>query len=281
VTEPVLSVRGLTAGYGDLTILRDVSIDVGPGTLVAVIGPNGAGKSTLLKAIYGIVRPREGSITFRSDGGEHEIAATKPYRLTMLGLNYVPQLANVFPNMTVWENLEVSARVRRDGATNRIERVVETFPLLKERRRARAGTLSGGQRQMLALARALVTEPRLILLDEPSAGLAAPVVNELFERLAAISAAGTAILLVEQNARRSLAMSDYAYVLDMGRNAFEGKGDALVHDPKVVDLYLGGSGRLAAGHRGRADASPDQFALETSSPDTAPDTRVPGSGAGH
>jgi ABC-type branched-subunit amino acid transport system ATPase component len=246
VSDPVLSVRGLCAGYGEQNILHDVSIDVAAGALVSVIGPNGAGKSTLLKTIYGLLRPREGSILFRSRSGEHELAGRKPYRLTALGLNYVPQLANVFPNMTVFENIELSARVLRGGAAEQIERVAEMFPLLKERRRARAGTLSGGQRQMLALARALVTNPSLVLLDEPSAGLAATVVDDLFERLAEISRQGTAILLVEQNARRSLAMSDYSYVLDMGRNCFEGEGRALVEDPKVAELYLGGSGRLAA-----------------------------------
>jgi ABC-type branched-subunit amino acid transport system ATPase component len=246
VSDAVLTVRGLRAGYGEQDILHDVSIEVGAGTFVSVIGPNGAGKSTLLKTIYGLVRPRAGSVVFRSASGEHEIAARKPYRLTALGLNYVPQLANVFPNMSVLENLELSARVLRGGATAQIERMVEMFPLLHERRRARAGTLSGGQRQMLALARALVTNPRLVLLDEPSAGLAATVVDDLFERLAEISRQGTAILLVEQNARRSLAMSDYAYVLDMGRNCYEGEGHTLLDDPKVADLYLGGRGRLAA-----------------------------------
>ncbi len=245
MSAPVLSVKGLRAGYGELDILHDVSIDVPAGAFVSVIGPNGAGKSTLLKAIYGLIRPRGGSIVFRSESGEREITGRKPYRLTALGLNYVPQLANVFPNMTVWENLEVSARAHRDEAVARVERVADMFPLLRERRRARAGTLSGGQRQMLALARALVSEPRLILLDEPSAGLAATVVDDLFERLDEISRRGTSILLVEQNARRSLAASDYAYVLDMGRNCFEGEGRALLDDPKVVDLYLGGRGRIA------------------------------------
>jgi branched-chain amino acid transport system ATP-binding protein/neutral amino acid transport system ATP-binding protein len=247
-------VRGLRAGYGEQDILHDVAIDVAPGAFVSVIGPNGAGKSTLLKTIYGLVRPRAGSVVFRSGEREHQIAAAKPYRLTALGLNYVPQLANVFPNMTVFENLELSARVIGAGARTQIGRVLELFPLLHERRGVRAGTLSGGQRQMLALARALVTGPRLILLDEPSAGLAATVVDELFERLAEISAQGTSILLVEQNARRSLAACDYAYVLDMGRNSFEGEGRSLLDDPKVAELYLGGRGRASA--RGEAGPTP-------------------------
>jgi len=236
-------VRALCAGYGEENILHDVSIDVARGAFVSIVGPNGAGKSTLLKTIYGLLTPRAGSIVLHSDAGEQEIAARKPYRLTALGLNYVPQLANVFPNMTVSENLELSARLLGKGARAQIEDIVQMFPLLYERRRARAGTLSGGQRQMLALARALVTNPRLILLDEPSAGLAATVVDELFERLTEITRRGTSILLVEQNARRSLAASDYAYVFDMGRNCFEGEGPALLDDPKVADLYLGGSRR--------------------------------------
>jgi len=246
MTAPVLSVRGLRAGYGEQDILHEVSLDVPAGAFVSVIGPNGAGKSTLLKAIYGLVAPRSGSIVFRAESGEHQIAGWKPYRLTRLGLNYVPQLANVFPNLTVLENLELGARVVGANSKRRVADMIELFPLLGERPRGRAGALSSGQRQMLALARALVTDPRVILLDEPSTGLAPTVVDELFERLAEINRAGTAILLVEQNARRSLAMSDYGYVLDMGRNRYEGQGKALVDDPKIVDLYLGGSGRLAA-----------------------------------
>jgi ABC-type branched-subunit amino acid transport system ATPase component len=240
---PVLSIVGLRAGYGEQDILHDVSLEVPAGAFVSVIGPNGAGKSTLLKSVYGLLNPRAGRIVFRSsEGDEHEIAGWKPYRLTSVGLNYVPQLANVFPNMTVLENLEVGAKVVGANSAEQVERMVETFPILYQRRRARAGTLSGGQRQMLALARALVTNPRVILLDEPSAGLAATVVDDLFEHLAQVNREGTAILLVEQNARRSLAMSDYGYVLDMGRNAFEGPGRALVNDPKIADLYLGGDG---------------------------------------
>jgi ABC-type branched-subunit amino acid transport system ATPase component len=244
--QPLLSVRGLSAGYGEENIIHEVSIDVLQGGFVAVIGPNGAGKSTLLKALYGLVRPRGGSVVFRRGGAVREVAGWKPHRLTALGLNYVPQLANVFPNLTVYENLELGARVAGPGAKERIDEVIEMFPHLGDRRRSRAGTLSGGQRQMLALARALATRPELLLLDEPSAGLATTVVDDLFERLIAVNARGTAILLVEQNARRSLATSDYGYVLDMGRNRYEGKGASLADDPKIADLYLGGSGRLLA-----------------------------------
>jgi ABC-type branched-subunit amino acid transport system ATPase component len=243
---PVLEVRDLIAGYGEVNILHGVSLTVERGGFVSVIGPNGAGKSTRLKSIYGIVKPRGGTILLRTARAEHQIAGRKAHRVTRLGANYVPQLANVFGGMSVLENLEVGAAVEPRLAGERIERVLTTFPLLRDRRRQRADTLSGGQRQTLALARALVTEPELLFLDEPSAGLAPLVVDELFEKLQEINRSGIAMLMVEQNARRSLAMSQYAYVLDMGRNRYEGAGDRLLHDPKVVELYLGGRGRIAS-----------------------------------
>jgi ABC-type branched-subunit amino acid transport system ATPase component len=243
---PILEVRDLIAGYGEVNILHGVSLIVERGGFVSVIGPNGAGKSTLLKSIYGMVKPRQGTILLRTRKQEHQIAGRKPHRVTKLGANYVPQLSNVFGGMSVLENLEVGAAVEPQLASERIDRVLGTFPLLRDRRRQRADTLSGGQRQTLALARALVTEPELLFLDEPSAGLAPLVVDELFEKLQEINRSGVAILMVEQNARRSLAMSQYAYVLDMGRNRYEGAGDKLLHDPKVVELYLGGRARLAS-----------------------------------
>lgn len=234
--EPLLETINLTAGYGELEIVHEVSIAVPPGGFVSVIGPNGAGKSTLLKAIYGLADTRGGRVLFRG----REITATKPHELTRLGLNYVPQLDNVFPNMSVQENLEIGGVPRRERMAERLEAVFRLFPVLTARRRQRAGTLSGGERQMLALARALMPEPRLLLLDEPSAALAPTVADQLFVQLESINDDGVAILLVEQNARRSLALSDYGYVLDMGRNRFQGEGGELLHDPKVVDLYLGG-----------------------------------------
>jgi ABC-type branched-subunit amino acid transport system ATPase component len=242
---PVLEVRDLVAGYGEVNILHGVSLTVARGGFVSVIGPNGAGKSTLLKSIYGIVKPRGGTIILRSDEEERQIEGWKPHRVTKLGANYVPQLANVFGGMSVLENLEVGAAIAPKSSSARIDRVLTMFPLLRDRRRQRADTLSGGQRQMLALARALVTEPKLLFLDEPSAGLAPLAVDALFEKLTEINRAGIAILMVEQNARRSLAMSHYAYVLDMGGNRYEGTGDQLLHDPRVVELYLGGRARLA------------------------------------
>jgi ABC-type branched-subunit amino acid transport system ATPase component len=244
--QPLLETIDLKAGYGDVNILHGVSIRIPAGAIVSVIGPNGAGKSTLLKAIYGFLGPSEGRVLFRPDGDELDLTGLKPHRITELGLNYVPQLDNVFPNMSVSENLEMGGYLRREGFDEQLERVFGWFPRLADRRRQRAGTLSGGERQMLALARALMVDPKAILLDEPSAGLAPSVVDYVFERIREINAAGISIVIVEQNARRSLAMSAYGYVLDMGRNRFEGPGEELLHDEKVIDLYLGGRGRLAA-----------------------------------
>jgi neutral amino acid transport system ATP-binding protein len=239
---PLLEITDLRAGYGELEILRGVSVAVPAGGFVSVIGPNGAGKSTLLKAVYGLADRRGGSVRLRLEGAEHELTRLRPHEVTRLGLNYVPQLENVFSNMSVQDNLEVGAGPARGRLGERLEAIFATFPLLERRRRQRAGTLSGGERQMLALARALMPEPRVLLLDEPSAALAPAVVDQLFERLVAINRSGVAILLVEQNARRSLALSDYGYVLELGRNRFEGPGAELLDDPKVVDLYLGGPG---------------------------------------
>jgi branched-chain amino acid transport system ATP-binding protein len=237
--EALLETIELTAGYEELEVVHGVSLHVAPGAFVSVIGPNGAGKSTLLKAIYGLVRTYGGRVTFAGQ----VVTGRRPHELTRLGLNYVPQLENVFANMSVLENLEIGAVPRRDRVAERLDAVFALFPLLEKRRRQRAGTLSGGERQMLALARALMPEPRLLLLDEPSAALAPAVADLLFEQLEAVNEAGVAILLVEQNARRSLALSDYGYVLDMGRNRFEGPGARLLHDPTVADLYLGGRRR--------------------------------------
>jgi ABC-type branched-subunit amino acid transport system ATPase component len=248
--DALLHVEGLRAGYGDADILHGVTIEIAPGGFQTVIGPNGAGKSTLLKAVYGLVRLRGGSVRLHTGGREHELAGMKPHRITALGMNYVPQLANVFPRLTIQDNLQIGATVVRGRAREQIDRVFDLFPLLRDRRRERAGVLSGGQRQMLALARALVTDPKLLLLDEPSAGLAPKIVDEVFEKLAEINADGVAILMVEQNARRSLALSDYGYVLDMGRNRYEGPSADLLHDPEIVNLYLGGRGRLAEARSG-------------------------------
>lgn len=242
--DAILETVGIEAGYSEVNVLHGVSIRVPRGGIVAVIGPNGAGKSTLLKAIYGFIRPRAGSIVYRGNASERDVTGLKPHRLTALGMNYVPQLDNAFANMSVLENLEIGAYLRKDRFEEQLDKVFALFPKLADRRRQRAATLSGGERQMLGLARSLMVDPKLLLLDEPSAGLAPVVVDEIFEKIAEINQAGLSMVIVEQNARRSLAMSHYGYVLDMGANRFEGPGDELLHDAKVVDLYLGGRSRL-------------------------------------
>jgi ABC-type branched-subunit amino acid transport system ATPase component len=234
----LLEVEKLEAGYDDALILRGVSLAAGADEIVAIIGPNGAGKSTLLKAIYGLVTHRGGSVRFAGD----DVTGLRADRLTRRGLNFVPQTDNVFPSLTLAENVEVGALAlpraeRRAG----VERVSELFPILRQRPRQRAGTLSGGQRKLVALARALVTSPRLLLLDEPSAGLSPQAMDLVFDKLVEIRALGVGILVVEQNARRVLALADTGYVLDMGRNAIEGTGAELLRDPKVTELYLGGA----------------------------------------
>jgi ABC-type branched-subunit amino acid transport system ATPase component len=242
--EAILETDHVVAGYGEVNILHGVSIIVPTNAFVSVIGPNGAGKSTLLKAIYGIVPPRGGTVTFWRDGSPHDITGRAPHRLTDLGLNYVPQVDNVFPSLSIQENLEMGSYLRRRDLGRNLERVLTWFPMLAARRRVRAGVLSGGQRHMLALARALMSEPTLLLLDEPSAGLSPTAIDDVFERIVDINRSGVSIVMVEQNARRSLALSTYGYVLDMGRNRYEGKGEALLHDENVVELYLGGRGRF-------------------------------------
>ncbi len=234
--EPLLWVEGLEAGYDEALILRGVSVTASADEIVSIIGPNGAGKSTLLKAVYGLVSVSSGRVLF--EGGD--ITGMRPDRITNAGLNYVPQVDNVFPSLTISENLEVgAATVPRGGRRRALDAVYEFFPLLRERPRQRAGTLSGGQRKLLALARALVTRPRLLLLDEPSAGLSPQAVELVFDKLAEIRELGIGIVMVEQNARRALALSDRGYVLDLGRNAHDGTGASLLGDPRVAELYLG------------------------------------------
>ena len=232
----LLDVREVVAGYGEHEILRELSLHVDEGELVAVIGPNGAGKSTLLKTLAGLVRPRAGRITLA--GADITGAATQ--RIVASGLCYVPQEANVFPSLSVWENLTIGGWTAPRAFSTRAQAVVELFPVLAERRRAAAGTLSGGERQMLATAMALMVQPRLLLLDEPSAGLAPALQRLVFDRVREINARGLSILLVEQNARESLALCRRAYVLAMGRVRAEGPGEALRDDPEIRRLYLGG-----------------------------------------
>jgi ABC-type branched-subunit amino acid transport system ATPase component len=239
----LLEVEAVEAGYGDAIVLRGVSLRASPGELVAIIGPNGAGKSTLLKVVYGLLRARAGAIRYAGD----DVRGLRPDELTRLGLNYVPQLGNVFPSLSIAENLQIGASsLPRPDRRAAIDELYARFPLLAERRRQRAAALSGGQRKLLAVARALATRPLTLLLDEPSAGLSPQAVELVFEKLREVNDAGIAIVMVEQNARRALALAHRGYVLDMGRNAYEGPGQRLLHDPKVVELYLGGASRTAS-----------------------------------
>jgi len=232
----VLETQGLVAGYSaELDILNGVSIAVDAGEIVTVVGPNGAGKSTLMKSIIGLVAPRKGRVLLRGA----EITGRRPHEIVRLGLGYVPQRENVFENMTVMENLELGAMGRsRAEVASRIEELLRLFPRLGERRKQLVGTMSGGERQMVAMARALMPKPGILLLDEPSAGLAPMFVQAMFEQVAEINAAGVSILMVEQNARAALALSHRGYVLDLGRNAFEGPGRQLLGDPRLAELYL-------------------------------------------
>ena len=238
MTAPLLRAEGMTAGYGKMAILHDVTLEVRPGEMVSVIGPNGAGKSTAFKTIVGFLRPTSGRVVF--DG--QDIAGLRPDQVLVRGLAYVPQGRIVFQQMTVLENLEMGAYIERDGTRIRqaLDRVCALFPILGERRSQKAGTMSGGEQQMVAIGRALMTTPKLIMLDEPSLGLAPKFVTLIFDKLTEMKRAGFTLMVVEQNAARALAVADRGYVLELGRNRFEGTGAALLADPEVKRLYLGG-----------------------------------------
>jgi len=238
VSAPLLRAEGLTAGYGKMAILHDVTLEVWPGEMVTVIGPNGAGKSTSFKAIVGFLRPRSGRIVF--DG--RDITGLRPDQVLVHGLAYVPQGRIVFPQMTVLENLEMGAYIESDPRRIReaLDRVYALFPVLAERSRQKAGTMSGGEQQMVAIARALMTIPKLILLDEPSLGLSPRFVTLIFDKLAEMKRTGFTLMVVEQNAARALAVADRGYVLELGRNRFEGAGAELLSNSEVKRLYLGG-----------------------------------------
>ena len=242
----LLTAHGVVAGYTpEVDILNGVDMEVREGEIVTIVGPNGAGKSTLMKTIFGLLRPREGHVELAGI----DITGRAPHAVTRQGVSYVAQLDNVFPSLSVRENLELGAIAGGDGTIDsRVDRMYELFPRLAERRSQAAGTMSGGERQMVAMARALMPDPKLVLVDEPSAGLAPAFVDAIFEKLIEINQAGVTILMVEQNAKRALAMSDRGYVLDLGRSRFTGKGKELLEDPKVADLYLGGgAGRIDSG----------------------------------
>jgi ABC-type branched-subunit amino acid transport system ATPase component len=232
---PILETEDVHAGYGEVEILHGVGIRVMPGEIVTIIGPNGAGKSTLLKAIFGLLPLREGRVRLAG----RDITALAPDALVRLGMSYVPQTDNVFPSLTVRENLELGGYVLAEGLDERVARAFALFPALAERPSQRAGRLSGGQRQLLALARPLMLDPQLLLLDEPSASLSPLMVDMVFDKIAEINRAGTTIVMVEQNARRALELSHRGYVMAVGRNRLDGAARALLDDPEVRRVYLG------------------------------------------
>jgi branched-chain amino acid transport system ATP-binding protein len=236
MSKPILEVNGVAAGYvKGLNILQGIDLVVAEGETVSIIGPNGAGKSTLLKAVMGLIQTSAGR--YFLNGIEKTSLST--YKIVEEGVGYVPQVENIFPSLTIQENLEIGGWMLKRNTAAALVNIYEKFPLLYERKRDRAGNLSGGQRQLLALARALMTSPNILLLDEPSAGLSPVAINDVFKTIKEINESGVSILLVEQNAKRALKFSDRGYVLDQGRNAYHGTGQELLNDSRVVDLYLG------------------------------------------
>lgn len=236
MSEPLLIADDITAGYlPGIDILTGCELTLDEGEFVGIIGPNGAGKSTLVKSLFGLVNIRSGSVRLRGEDITNEPAN----RLVARGVGYVPQTNNVFPSLTIEENLEMGLFLEPKAYRERAAYVADLFPLLHDRRKQRAGGLSGGERQMVAMGRALMMQPSVLLLDEPSAGLSPALQDEAFLRARDINATGVSIVMVEQNARRCLQISHRAYVLDQGRNAYTGTGQELLHDPKVIELYLG------------------------------------------
>lgn len=232
----LLEISGLYGGYGGADILKGVDMRVEEGEIVVIVGPNGAGKSTAMKAVFGLITVRSGTITF--DG--LDITHYRSDRLARLGVGYVPQENNVFPSLTVHENLEMGAFIRRDDFSGQLERVYEIFPPLREKRTQRAGALSGGQRQMVAMGRALMLEPRVMLLDEPTAGLSPAFTELIFEKIIEINRTGVSVLMVEQNARAALAIAHRGYVLALGANRYEDTGANLLANREVAEMFLGG-----------------------------------------
>ena len=233
---PILASIDLVAGYiPGVNILNGCNVHVNKGELVGIIGPNGAGKSTLIKSMFGLVPVRSGSVMLGSD----DISSLPAHTLVGRGLGYVPQNNNVFPSLTIEENMQMGVYLRPKTFKERFDYVIDLFPLLGERRKGKAGSLSGGERQMVAMGRALMMDPSVLLLDEPSAGLSPAYQDEVFIRCRRINATGVSIIMVEQNARRCLQICDRGYVLDQGRNAYTDTGQSLMHDPKVIELYLG------------------------------------------
>ncbi|WP_067975554.1 ABC transporter ATP-binding protein [Nocardiopsis trehalosi] len=235
-SQYLLIAEEVKAGYiPEVNILNGCTLTLREGEVVGIIGPNGAGKSTLVKTIFGLLTVREGTIELRGES----IANCSAHELVSSGVGYVPQTQNVFPTLTVEENLEMGVFLRPKTFRERFAEVAALFPLLEQRRRQKAGALSGGERQMVAMGRALMMKPSVLLLDEPTAGLSPIFQDEVFERVKQINSTGVSVIMVEQNARRCLEICDRGYVLDQGRNAYTGSGAELLHDPNVIELYLG------------------------------------------
>ncbi|WP_244629335.1 ABC transporter ATP-binding protein [Halorubrum sp. PV6] len=234
--DAILRLRDLDAGYGDLQILSDVDLDVADGEYVTIVGPNGAGKSTVMKSVFGLTTYMDGSIEFEGS----PIHGLAPEQIIREGIGFVPQTDNVFPGLSVRENLEMGAYILDEVPEDQIEAIYDRFPILRERQGQKAGTLSGGQRQMVAMGRALMLDPDLLLLDEPSAGLAPDLVSDMFDRIDRINDSGTAILMVEQNAKEALRRCDRGYVLVNGENRYTDRGDLLLGDEDVRQDFLGG-----------------------------------------
>jgi branched-chain amino acid transport system ATP-binding protein len=241
-TDVLLEATDVVAGYvPEVHILNGLDLALGPGEFVGIIGPNGAGKSTFLKAVLGLVPIRSGHVRFEGD----DITGHQAHQLVQRGVGFVPQSRNVFPSLTVTENLEMGVYLQPSRFRQQVDYVFTLFPRLRQRASQRAGSLSGGERQMVAMGRALMTDPKLLLLDEPSAGLSPMLQDQVFLQCKEINATGVAILMVEQNARRCLQVCERGYVLDQGRNAYSGSGRELLGDPKVIELYLGTLARNA------------------------------------
>ncbi|KOX91647.1 ABC transporter ATP-binding protein [Haloarcula rubripromontorii] len=239
MTGPILTVDGVDSGYGEVQVLDDLSLTLGEGEIACLVGPNGAGKSTVLKTVFGMLTPWTGSVRL----GDREIGGMAPEDIVRIGVGYVPQTENVFGSLTIDENLRMGGVARDGGLDEVVTELYDRFPILDDKRDANAKTLSGGQRQVLAFARALVMEPDVLLIDEPSAGLAPNTAKEVFDDVETVNELGTSILMVEQNAREGLGISDRGFVLDQGTVKFEGEADSLLDDPEVSRLYLGGESR--------------------------------------
>ena len=233
---PVLSIENLSGGYGEADILHEISLEINTGEIVVVIGPNGAGKSTAMKAVFGLLRLSGGSVHLAGE----EITNMDPAQVVNKGVCYVPQTNNVFPTLTVQENLEMGAYIRKDDFRPRLLEIYEMFPPLSEKKKQAAGELSGGQRQMVAMGKALMLEPTILMLDEPTAGLSPIYRNEIFQIIRQINASGVPILMVEQNAKQSLAIANRGYVFVDGRNRTTGKGIDLLNNPEIAKMFLGG-----------------------------------------